>query len=211
MKQRAVIFDYDGTLIDTTPVKLASYADAFQEVFGTDPSKRRIVNETQLKLGGAPKRMQLAETLRVLGIQATEQQVERWCRLYVEANERNTPSCPEFPIVPLMLATLKTLYDLYLVSGLPDDQLKADAQRRGLASHFLEIHGGDKAAFCRAFRKRYYQQVYFLGDGMYDQQVAREAGFRFFEVQDNSDLKRAFDTLLEQAEPGAPMTDSMFC
>jgi phosphoglycolate phosphatase-like HAD superfamily hydrolase len=189
MKDTATVFDYDGTLIDTVGVKIESYARAVIEEFGADPAKRPVITETQLRLGGAPKYLQLAETLRALGLAASEKQIESWNRRYVSYNEHHTPQCLEFPAVRKMLAELGARYDLYLTSGLPDADLKADAARRDLAKFFVEIRGGDKAGFLRELRERGYRDVVFVGDGKYDEIAAREAGVRFILIGSNEDLK----------------------
>jgi len=210
MKEHALIFDYDGTLTDTVPVKVESYARATIQVFGAHPSQRPLIRQTQLRFGGAPKRVQLAETLRALQIEATAEQVEAWCQQYSGYNDRYTPQCPEFPAARHVLERLAPLHDLYLASGLPDAELKADAARRDLATYFLEVQGGDKAAYCRAFRRRGYVRVTFLGDGQYDEQVATASGFRFISIESNDDLLKALATLTAgdggASRPAAPWT-----
>jgi phosphoglycolate phosphatase-like HAD superfamily hydrolase len=195
VKDDAIIFDYDGTLIDTVGVKIASYARATIEEFGVDPALKSVITETQLKVGGAPKFVQLEETLRRLNLTATPEQKQSWGRRYVRYNDENTPRCPEFPVVRQMLGTLQTRFDLFLTSGLPDDLLHADAARRGLDGYFTGIQGGDKPAFCLAMRQRGYRHLLLIGDGKYDEIAAREADIPFVFVQSNADLSAVFQRI----------------
>jgi phosphoglycolate phosphatase-like HAD superfamily hydrolase len=210
MRNTALVFDFDGTLIDTIPVKIESYARATIEEFGVDPAKRPLITQTQFTFGGAPKFVQIAETVRVLGIAATEEQIQSWARRYTRYNDENTPRCPEFPVVREMLADLGRRFDLFLTSGLPHAGLSEDARHRKLAGFFLELRGDDKTAFLRELKARGYRHVIIVGDGKYDGLAARDSGGKFLFVRANEDLKRVWKRLRDPAfDPAALVSDPL--
>jgi len=203
--RNAIVFDFDGTLIDTMDVKKKIYADAFIEEFGVDPDKRQIITETQERLSGAPRFRQLAETLKEFALTATKEQVNSWNQRYQRYNDELTPLCNEFPLVREMLEALSHSFDLYLASGLPTADLKADAARRDLAKYFLDIRGGDKAQFCRELLQQGRKRMLFVGDGSYDRMAAQEADVPFVLVKGNEDLKRLMTKLTNDHFPPADL------
>ena len=84
----AVVFDYDGTLIDSRQVKLRNYTDAVLGIFSPPEQRRGDIEQSCLRTMGANRFIQLADTLGVLGIEASEQQRQDWSGLYSELNGR---------------------------------------------------------------------------------------------------------------------------
>jgi FMN phosphatase YigB (HAD superfamily) len=175
---KVVVFDFDGTLVDSNPIKEACFhvavegqpggaaALAAARVLGGD--RYRIFAETahRLKPGAGP-----AEALaRLLTAR------------YGMCCERRIRRCANRPGA---LATLKALkrqgLKLWLSSGTPDRDLARVVLKRGWAPFFDGILGssGSKAANLRrvmAQEKVTPRQVMMVGDSLDDVIGARETG-----------------------------------
>lgn len=198
----AVVFDYDGTLIDTMKTKAASYLQAFETVFGTPPSAREKILASQKKTSGAHRFVQLADTLQVLGLSATEEQRQRWGSLYSSLNGRALKDVALFPSVRQTLRTLKErAFQLFAVSGIPEEEFLDELSHKKLTHFFLRASGGDKPGFLRSLQERGLRIVLFVGDTAYDQQAAAEAGVPFYWVRDDRDI-RALPSFIEKNAAG---------
>ena len=76
----AVVFDFDGTLIDSKEVKTNNYVEAFFTVFKPEDKYRETVRESCIRTSGANRFVQLADTLKRLNIRATDTQKDTWSK-----------------------------------------------------------------------------------------------------------------------------------
>jgi phosphoglycolate phosphatase-like HAD superfamily hydrolase len=185
----AVVFDYDGTLIDSKQVKVRNYGDAIETVFSPPKGMRKDIEESCLRTMGANRFVQLEDTLRCLGMNASEEQREIWSRLYSALNRQTTPSVPEFPSVRSLLSGLEEAgYSLFAASGILEEEFLRELEARGLSRFFLEAKGGDKEAFLRSLKHRGYGPILFVGDTIYDQRTAEQEGVSFFRIDTEEDI-----------------------
>ena len=185
----AVVFDYDGTLIDTKQVKVRNYSDAIERIFSPPEGMRKEIEESCLRTMGANRFVQLEDTLRSLGMNASEEQREIWSRLYSALNRQTTPSVPEFPSVRSLLSGLEEAgYSLFAASGILEEEFLHELKARGLSRFFLEAKGGDKEAFLSSLKHRGYGPILFVGDTIYDQRTAEQEGVSFFRIDTEEDI-----------------------
>jgi phosphoglycolate phosphatase-like HAD superfamily hydrolase len=93
-------------------------------------------------------------------------------------------ACPFVPGAATSLQELARSLPLVVASGTPQGELDLIIKRRGIASHFAEVHGSpsEKPAVVRALIERLRispTEVLFIGDGMSDYLAAREVGVEF--------------------------------
>jgi phosphoglycolate phosphatase-like HAD superfamily hydrolase len=196
MTRPVVVFDYDGTLVDTFAAKQRSYARAVMEALGLREELRPVLEASYARTSGASRFVQLAETAAELGVSVSDAQREDFSRRFSAYNAQSADAMPEFPSARRVLEALGTRYDLVLVSGLPHDALVADAERRGLASCFVRIDGGDKGRAIDRLRAEGRQVRMLVGDTPHDEAVARERGVPFYRVGGDEDLARLPEVLL---------------
>lgn len=197
----AVVFDYDGTLIDSRQVKVRNYRDAVMGIFSPPVQRRGDIEKSCLRTMGANRFIQLEDTLGILGIEASEQQRQSWSGLYSELNSRTIPSVSEFPSVRRLLSRLEEAgYRLFAASGILDEEFLAELARRGLSRYFLEAKGGNKEAFLATLKRRGFHPILFVGDTDYDRRTALQAGVSFFRIDTEEDVRRLERRLL----PGSP-------
>ena len=196
----AVVFDFDGTLIDSKHVKVRSYVKAFERIFKTGRDDQRVVTQTCQKNLGANRFVQLAETLKALDMSATEEQKEAWSLLYSDLNREALSSIPEFPSVRSTLRRLSRRgVALFAASGILGEEFIELLKGRNLSQFFLEVRGGDKSAFLSGLKERGYGPILFVGDTPYDRKTAEQAGVSFFQIDTDRDIRRLSEQL---ASPG---------
>jgi len=186
----AVVFDFDGTLIDTREIKTRNYLLAFEGIFKTAEAQRPVIVASCLRTSGANRFLQLQDTLEALGLEANAEQREAWSRLYSSLNGGSAAEVEEFPSVRPVLAQLhRSGFALFAASGILDDEFRGELERRDLSSQFLEAKGGDKLGFLLELRQRGFDPVLFVGDTEYDRETAARAGVHFFMVADDESIR----------------------
>ena len=187
----AVVFDFDGTLIDSKEVKIENYVRAFYDIFRVDARFRETVYESCRHTAGANRFVQLEDTLNRLGIEATEEERERWSKRYSELNRESLSVIGEFPSVRGLLEKLKERgFSIFAASGILHEEFRRELEKRNLAGYFKEIKGGDKEGFLKSLKERNFKRIIFVGDTKYDGRAAEKAGVEFFKIENNDDILR---------------------
>jgi phosphoglycolate phosphatase-like HAD superfamily hydrolase len=200
----AVVFDFDGTLIDTAEIKINNYVQAVERIFGTGKGDREIIRASSIRTYGANRFVQLADTLASLGLEATDDQKESWSRLYSSLNSKAMIDVPEFPSVREVLRELKnTDFSLFAASGVLEEEFIGEMTRRKLLDFFSEAKGGDKLGFLRSLKERGFRTILFVGDTEFDRRTAEEAGVRFYKVEQDSDIRALFRYVISLQEKEA--------
>jgi phosphoglycolate phosphatase-like HAD superfamily hydrolase len=193
----AVVFDYDGTLIDSRLIKVESYRRAVETVFSPPAGSEKRIEESCLRTMGANRFLQLEDTLKTLGLSASEEQRESWSRLYSSLNREALRRVEEFPSVRRLLGRLKEAgCAVFAASGILEKEFLRELAERGLDRFFLEAAGGDKAGFLRSLKARGYGDILFVGDTVYDRRTAEEEGVSFFRIDTDRDIRRLERQLL---------------
>jgi phosphoglycolate phosphatase-like HAD superfamily hydrolase len=193
----AVVFDYDGTLIDSKQLKVRNYREAIETIFSPPEGTRQDIEESCLRTMGANRFLQLEDTLRSLGIGASEEQRQGWSRVFSALNHKTIPSVAEFPSVRRLLSRLEEAgYSLFAASGILEEEFLNELARRGLSRFFLEAKGGDKEAFLRSLMERGFEPILFVGDTIYDQRTAEQVGVSFFRIDTEEDVRKLESHLL---------------
>ena len=213
MEPLLVLFDVDGTLIDSAGAGRLAIESAFQQVHAVDPRARR---RGSVRYAGMTDPIIFRDLGRALGI-GEQQQQERWPQLldvYLLALERemkrDDPRRRVLPGVPELLAALSARRGVYL--GLLTGNIEAGARIKlepfGLNPYFSgggfasdhperpEIARLAHAKLSRAFEVRFpASRVVVVGDTEHDVACARANGFRAVAVESGwvprADLERS--------------------
>lgn len=186
----AIVFDYDGTLIDTMRIKAASYLEAFETVFNSSTAAREKILASHKRTSGAHRFIQLSDTLETLGLTTTDEQKENWSDLYSSLNGRALKDVTLFPSVKQTLTSLRERgFQLFAVSGIPEEEFLGELSSKKLTSFFVEAKGGDKPGFLNSLKERGFRIVLFVGDTSYDEKAAADAGVLFYWVEYDDDIR----------------------
>jgi len=183
---RSIVFDFDGTLIDSNPLK----AKAYFQLFPADPRHARIIVEVLSELFEQSRYVILEEILRRLGIKGKEARNERVINLAKRYNDMvlaGAKTCPEKPGAEESLKKLDQIYTLFVSSTTPEASLKEIIRFRRWEGYFRGVFGyphekKDTLRRILASEKLKGDQVLVVGDGESDRKAAAENGCRFVHV-----------------------------
>ena len=192
----AVIFDFDGTLVDSAIAK----RQAFFAIFPNTASHRAIVSGvlTEGPDGSRHRVIPLmVERLKAAGLDPQGGlSADSLIRRYGIVAEDAVKQAPELPGATALLAALSPWMQLHVCSNTPEDSVRAHVAARGWRDHFTSVDGyptqkAAKVAQVIAAGGFPPDRVAVIGDGVSDAEAARANGCRFIAIEDSGDLARA--------------------
>jgi len=181
----AVLFDLDGTLIDTTDLILLSCAHTFERHLGTTPSREALIATFGRSLPEA-----LREFARDVGLADPDTAADQMLTTYRAHNdEYHDALIREFPGVPGMLDALQRgRHRLGVVTSKREGAARRGLDRYDLA-HYFEVavfhddtkrHKPDPEPLLEAASRlgMAVQDVVYIGDSVHDIVAGRAAGIR---------------------------------
>lgn len=188
---KAMFFDFDGVIVDSTKVK----TEAFRELFRAYPDP--IVNEVVAyhRMHGGISRVDKIRYSheKIIEKPLFEEQVAAWSQKYSELVVEQVIAASWIPGAKELLDSLGKDMLVFVISGTPQDELRAVLERRMMSDYFLEILGSPvrKAEHIRMLLEKYQlepQQCLFVGDAMTDYHAAQETGLKFVGIRSEIDF-----------------------
>lgn len=181
---KALVFDFDGTLVDSNAIKrrafatcFAAYPDRLEEIMAYCNGhnhihrvvKFRHVFEKILELSYPPE--------------LEKQMLER----YAAETTGQVAAAPEIPGATAFLKAMSARHEIALLSSTPHEFLLPILEKRGLKKYFRAIQGApvDKKVWLENYvgsREFPKAGVLFFGDSSEDARAAKEAGIPFVGV-----------------------------
>lgn len=178
----AIIFDFDGVLVESVNVKTDAFAALYAE-YGPDVVKQVVAYH--LEHGGVSRFQKFRYFHReLLGVELTSGAEADLGRRFSERVENAVVAAPWVVGAWELIQAYEKKTPLFVASGTPDDELNRIVLRRGIRRYFVSVHGSPatKADIIQrivaehGFRKN---RVLMVGDSMTDYQGAVEAGVDF--------------------------------
>lgn len=179
---KAIIFDFDGVIADSNNVK----TDAFVQLFMAYPENiRELIRKFHLQNGGMSRFDKFRYIYKnILKEKLPEEKFDKLCRDFNAIVIDGVISAPIFDGVLEFLRKNQGIYEMYIVSGTPQLEIKEIVQKRNLGAYFLGIYGSpaskkeiiDGIILGKGYKR---EEVIFLGDSINDYEGAIGAGVNF--------------------------------
>ncbi len=172
---KAIIFDYDGVIVDSFPTVHKVYQIMCEKLGKKCPKTLPEFKEMYGK------------TSRVFMQRAgfTAEEMQKADAIYLE--EVKKKETPFFPAIKEVIQQLSEKYLLFVLSSCPQEDLDLKLNRKGLAHFFVEVIGSTKLgpmkkvpALIELFERHHFKsdEVIMIGDRINDYEDAMGAGIK---------------------------------
>ncbi|MFA4991122.1 MAG: HAD family hydrolase [Candidatus Omnitrophota bacterium] len=186
---KAIIFDFDGVIVDSNHVK----TDAFVKLFrGYPASIRELVRKYHLQNGGMSRfdkfRHIYADFIKE---PLPKEKFDELCGDFNRLVMDGVIKAPFFDGVIDFLERNRDAYAMYIVSGTPDFEIKEIVRRRGLDKYFIDVYGSPRSKkelieILLAEHGHRKEEAVFVGDSINDYEGAVGSGVGFIaKIDDN--------------------------
>ena len=186
---KALLFDFDGVILESAGIKTAAYRKLFEEMH---PDKVEDFMEYHAVNTGISRYIKIQYFYeQILGIKITgkkkKELINKFSQIVFEKILRASfvKGMPEF------LEENYKKFPLFVVTGTPNEEINSIIKKRKLNFYFKEIHGSPKEKKDIIFDilSRYKwnpEEVVFFGDAQSDLRAAEETGATFVaRINDN--------------------------
>jgi phosphoglycolate phosphatase-like HAD superfamily hydrolase len=199
MALKVIVFDFDGTLIDSNQLKY----DAYYKLFPLDDFHKRIITEVLSVILEKSRYVILKEIVRrvnclVVNEDELDNRVQELAIKYNDIVVDGAKHCKEKPGAEEALESLSKRYKLYLSSTTPETSLKEIVKHRKWEDFFCGIFGypNDKASVLFDIIERESiipDELLVVGDGKSDKDSANSARCGFSQIISDSSLIELLD------------------
>jgi len=186
---KAIIFDFDGVLVESVDVKTRAFARMFED---KGEEVVRQVTSFHLKNGGMTRDKKFMYYYNeILMCSLSDEKLEELCDTFSRLVIDEVISSPYVKGAKAFLEKFHTEIDFYVVSGTPEQELREIVRLRGMSLFFKGVFGspvqkGEIAKMILQQNGYNSKEVVFVGDSLEDLRGAIESGTRFIGRLDDS-------------------------
>jgi len=181
---KAIIFDMDGVILESTLIKTDAFADLFG--FCDDETLNKIL-EHHIENGGVSRYEKIKHYYKeFLKKELTKEELETLGNEYSMLVLEKVLECPFVKGVKQFLEDNYKLYDMYLISGTPKKELDYIMEKRDLEDYFRTWYGSQDGYSKADWINRIIDQhdydkedVIYIGDSWSDYEASKETGIKF--------------------------------
>lgn len=221
---RAVVFDFDGVILESVEIKTRAFAALFERW----PEHRDEIVRLHLENAGVSRYEKFVRIYReILDEPLAKGELERLGEQFSRLVYDEILGCDFVPGAHEFLERLARDNRLFVASGTPEEEMRDIVGRRGLARFFAGVYGSpaSKGEILRRILREEElapNELVFVGDAVADYEGAREAGVPFIarvqpgeedhlpqegvlvRVSDLAELDRRWDTLVRAVREWSP-------
>lgn len=177
-----IIFDFDGVIVDSVPLKTEAFVALYPEA---DAAQKDYIRQYQRQHGGVSRLHKIAHYETYLGRPApTPEAVAGRAAEYQRLVENSVATCPMVVGAAEFLREQAGRYRMHLVSGTPGEELRRIVEARRLSGCFASITGsppGKKDSFARILDRDAIgpDAAVAVGDSLTEYEAAAALGIAF--------------------------------
>jgi HAD superfamily hydrolase (TIGR01549 family) len=178
----AVIFDFDGVLVESVDIKTRAFAKLFEH---EGPEAVKAIVSYHLANGGVSRFVKFRHIYdNVLKRPLSDAEFDRLCRDFKDLVVRSVVEASEVEGASECLSRLYGKARMFIVSGTPQEEVRAIVKSRGIGHYFDGVYGSPetKTNLVNIILNEYGltpKNVVFVGDAITDYEAAMEAGTGF--------------------------------
>ena len=187
MNIKCLVFDCDGVLLDSVPVKTRAFA-RLAEPYGEEARDRFVMYHAMH--GGVSRTLKFAWFFReILNREITPEESARWGELFARYALEEVRQCEMIPGARETLEKWRGILPMFVCSGAPQEELRLVLEERGLSGFFKGIYGypPTKDKILATIVKESLlpaDEVLMIGDATTDRDAAEYADTRFYGIGD---------------------------
>ncbi|MEW6679509.1 MAG: HAD-IA family hydrolase [bacterium] len=198
---KAIIFDFDGIIVESMDIKARAFAFLFKDY----PKHIDEIVKFHMFHGGM-SRFEKFEWIyqNLLHKPLSEREKVELGRQFTDYVYQEVVKCPFVKGAKEFLDKYIGKYLFFIVSGTPVDEIKSIVKERGLSKYFKEVFGStlkkneQNAAILSKYQLRP-EEVLFVGDSIDDWEGVKDLGIKFIgrTLKDNPFIGLKIEALIE--------------
>jgi HAD superfamily hydrolase (TIGR01509 family) len=178
---KAIIFDFDGVLVESTEIK----TEAFKQIFQNYPAYIDEIVEYHEENMGISRFIKFKHIYNnIIHLPISQEQEEDLGKTFSQIVLEKILSASFASGAMEFLQEYYKDYFMFVASGTPEEELHFIIKNRGIEEYFIETHGTPrkKPEIINDILKRYHwnpQEAIFVGDAETDLSAANETGIHF--------------------------------
>ena len=187
----AIFFDFDGVLVDSTRIKTNAYRTLFEYAENEDVEKIVAYHQQHGGISRVDKIIYAHE--HILGTPHSADLIQRDTAHYSKLVFDAVVATPWIPGAEEFVLKYHQVVPMYVISGTPENELRAVMRERGMDRYFSEILGSPtkKPKHIRSLASKYgldTADCVFVGDALTDYHAAKETGMNFIGIRSEVDF-----------------------
>lgn len=193
-KSRMLVFDFDGTLVDSVGIKLLAFDRCFEQF----TAQKQRIQEYCHGNNHTPRWEKFRHVYeKILNLPYTPDIEKELHRTFERETTEQIARAPELPGASRFLDSVRSKYKTALLSSTPHPILLQILEKRGWTGRFDLVQGApvNKAAWLKNLKEQGFppEQVLFFGDTPEDAGAAKEAGCGFVFVPELGDFRKLME------------------